>query len=412
MNDGIVNCLKYIDSYWDKIICQPAQSKKTPHGISLPHAYITPNQDRSPYLFYWDSHFMFKGLIGTKRETVTKDVVENFAYLFRSFGLIPNLNAQYALDRSQPPFLSSMILDAYRVFNDKKWLKEMTDIAKEEYKNVWLDKKGVYHHSVKGSVLSRYGDCDLGYPLTSELESGWDFTTRFYGRCDEFLPVDLNSYLYKYERDFVYVAEIFKNHKEASFWKRKAQKRTREIIKLMWDEEEGFFFDFNYFTRKRSEFLSLAGFTPLWAGLATKDQAKRMVKKLPEFETPYGLAITSKSSLIGKINLAKIPNVCLPAIKPLLEPKQWDWPNIWAPLEYLTVVGLLNYGFLEDARQIMKKSIAAQTKVFQTYQTLFERIDGETGGKPKSYQYPLQTGFGWTNAVFYRYVKILEKIKN
>src|SRR5205823_607272 len=112
---------------------------------------------------------------------------------------------------------------------------------------------------------------------------------------------------------------------------------------------------------------SLAGFTPLWAGLATRAQAKVMVKKLPLFETQYGLTITSKGSLPPKLDLSKVPGRYRLTLEGILKPKQWDYPNIWSPLEYLTVMGLINYGFKKEARRIMEKSVRAHAALFRKY---------------------------------------------
>jgi len=85
-------------------------------------------------------------------------------------------------------------------------------------------------------------------------------------------------------------------------------------------------------------------------------------------------------------------------------------PNIWPPLEYLTVVGLLKYGYIKDATRIMKKSLAAQSKIFKKYGTFFEKFNGVTGEAAKSFHYENQSGFGWTNAAFYRYAQLLDAI--
>ncbi|MFH1295470.1 MAG: trehalase family glycosidase, partial [bacterium] len=178
----------------------------------------------------------------------------------------------------------------------------------------------------------------------------------------------------------------------------------------MWNEKSGFYYDFGYKHKRQSEFLSLAGFTPLWAGLATFKQAEQMLKVLPAFETKYGLTITDKGSLAPQIDLTNVPERHRIAINTILKPKQWDYPNIWPPLEYLTVIGLLRYGFTEDAKRIMKKSIKTHARLFRKYGTFFEKINGATGDKAKNYHYPTQTGFGWTNAIFFRYIKILEDL--
>ena len=429
-------CLEYINSYWKRIIRKPQKQKIHHNFLKIPYHFITPNDKKFSYIFYWDSFFIFRGLMGTKYEWVMKEMVENFVYLFDKYAIIPNFNSHASIGRSQPPFLTSMILDVYKTFNNGnrshsrmraignlilkpasafghlKWLKEKMETARKEYDHVW-NNSDLYNHFVEKYELNRYGDRDIGYAHSSELESGWDFTSRFYNRCNDFLPVDLNCYLYKYEKDFELTANILDDKKAEFFWEEKAEKRKKMINKTMWNEDEGFYFDFNYKNGKQSDFLSLAGFVPMYEGIATFEQAKEMVKKLKEFETEYGLTITSEKSLSPRINLKKIPIRYRTAIIDVVKPKQWDWPNIWPPLEYLTVIGLLKYGFIEDAKRIMKNSLDAHTKIFKEYGTFFERIDGKNGNRPnKDFHYSMQSGFGWTNAIFYRYVKLLQAIEN
>lgn len=423
------DCLEYIDSYWDKVTHKPEKKVINKHVITIPHTYISPNTKwvgKFGYMFYWDTFFMFRGLIGTKREWILQEMVNNFIYLFNKYGIIPNFNGPVSMGRSQPPFLSSMILDTYNgyYFNalrkgklhkmffelkpHKQWLKKAVEIAKYEYHQVWIDQDRLYNHSVKGYELARYGDRDIGYAHSSELESGWDFTSRFYSRCDEFFPIDLNVFLYKYERDFAKIAFHLGDKAEEEKWKKIAAKRKVEINKYLWDEKKGFFYDYCYTNQRISDFLSLASFTPLWAGLATKEQAAQMVKKLHIFETDYGLVITAKQSLAPKVDLSAIPIRYRAALESILKPKQWDYPNIWPPLEYLTVIGLLKYGYVEDAKRIMEKSVKAHAAIFRKYNTFMEKIHGETGDRANTFHYELQEGFGWTNAVFYRYIHLLD----
>ena len=401
------DCLEYIDSFWDRVIVKPrkrdllmnlilnkAQKKMHKNIINIPHPFIVPNDKKFTHVFYWDTFFIFRGLIRTKREWLLKAMVDNFVYLYDKYGIIPNFNSPASTGRSQPPFFSSMILDTYngpyfkylslnrlaRPFFDldthKSWLRKAVEVAKREYWNVWTDPEGYYNHRVKGFELKRYGDRDIGYAHSSEVESGWDFTSRFYNRCSEFLPIDLSVYLFKYERDFAKIANHLGDIEEENFWKQRALNRKKQINKYMWNEKKGFFFDYGYKHKRQSAFLSLAGFTPLWAGLATQAQAAKIVKKLPVFETEHGLVITAKKSLAPKISLSKIPMRYRPAIEKILKPKQWDYPNIWPPLEYLTVVGLLKYRYVEDAVRIMKKSLETQAGIFRKYGTFFEKIGG------------------------------------
>ncbi len=426
------DCLEYIDNYWQSVIRKSSLSSKNytternPTTLILPYDYVTPNNKKFNYIFYWDTFFMFKGLIGTKYEKVMDKMMRNFSYLFEIYDIIPNFNALAGLGRSQPPFLSSMLLDTYiknregqgilknlhKFFNpiDKKRLGKMFEFAKKEYQEVWIDKENAFNHHVNGYGLSRYGDRDIGYAHSSELESGWDFTSRFYSKCNYFLPIDLNVYLYKYEQDFAYISEVFHSQKEHHFWHDKASNRKDEINRLMWDEKNGFYFDYSWYHDKRSDFLSLAGFTPLWAGMADYSQAEMMLEKLDEFETESGLTITAKKSHTKTVDLSKIPTWYQPAVNEIIQPKQWDYPNIWPPLEYLTVIGLLKYGFKNEAVRIMKNSVNLHANLYRKYKTFFEKINSETKTPGNNFEYENQEGFGWTNAVFYRYIHILDAL--
>lgn len=426
-SDQYKDCLTFVDGFWKKLIHDPKESQGDPHVIPLPNTFLSPNAKEQMHwknsMFYWDSFFMFRGLIGTNKDWVIPDVVDNFVYLFNTFGIIPNASVWAFLGHSQPPFFSSMVFDAYYAMQRapgvsvygkspyiRRWLKSRMKVVKDEYWNVWEDTK-TYTHGVEKFGLSRYGDRDVGYALTSERESGWDFTTRFYNRCHDFLPADLNSFLHKYEKDFAKTANILGDREDEEYWEDRAHKRHKAMKKYMWNEKEGFFFDYDYKYDAQGKFYSLAGFVPLWAKLATYEEAKRAKEKLSLFETPYGLTITAKTSMPEHLRFDHVPEALRISIEELLEPKQWDYPNIWPPLEYLTVIGLLRYGFVDDAQRIMEKSVKANDHVFKKYGYLLEKLDATTGEKPKDYWYAAQLGFGWTNAVFYRFVKILDLIE-
>src|SRR3989344_7774632 len=72
------DCLKYIDSYWRRIIRRPAKQKIHHNFLKIPHHFVTPNDKKFSYIFYWDSFFIFRGLMGTKKEWIMKEMVENF----------------------------------------------------------------------------------------------------------------------------------------------------------------------------------------------------------------------------------------------------------------------------------------------------------------------------------------------
>ncbi|MDE2589609.1 MAG: hypothetical protein KGL95_08095, partial [Patescibacteria group bacterium] len=370
---SLQSCLSYIDSYWNKIILKPKHFRKgrqiveqvlfipkeiidNKQVISVPYTCIVPNLEKFSHIFYWDTYFMFRGILGTRYEWVIPSMVENFIYLFKKYQIIPNLTHAESLGRSQPPFLSSMILDAYGVIlrskkltahiqklivTPREWLMERMTYAQQEYITVWQNAAG-YNHFVPEYKLNRYGNTDVGYAQDSEQESGWDMTSRFYNRCNQFLPIDLNCFLYKYERDFSHVAQLLNQKRHTSRWDETAKFRADRINNLMWNDSLGFYMDYDYVHKKQSEFMSLAGFIPLWAGIASFEQAKRMKTHLKRFETAYGLTITDKASLLPReITFENLPKPYQTTVTEAFQHKQWDYPHIWPPLEYLTVVGLL-----------------------------------------------------------------------
>lgn len=440
----IQQALDYIDSFWDKIVLKPKKHRlrhkvieavllrsvhKDYHEIAIPYTCVVPNTGKYKYVFYWDTYFIFQGLKNTRYSWVIPSMVQNFLYLFEKYHIIPNLSHPEALGRSQPPLLTSMIFDAYEVMRDTKklstrvkrilisrklWLEKAIKIAQAEYEDVWQsdivpDHKH-YNHRVAEYDLNVYGSRDVPYPQTAEQESGWDMTSRFYNRCNEFLPVDLNTFLYKYEMDFAKAAQILGNQQEENMWLQKAEDRKKRINEFLWSDEKGFFYDYDHVHRMPSEFLSLAGFVPLWAGMATPQQAEKCAAKLPLFETNFGLSISDKASLPEELDLSQFAKPLQITLTNILRQKQWDYPNIWPPLEYITVMGLIRYGFTKDAKRIMEKSLAAHIKAFEKYGAMLEKLDGLTGDMPGTYWYPTQLGFGWTNAIFKVYTELLGQI--
>jgi alpha,alpha-trehalase len=374
--------LKYIKKAWSKPLYFPRTMKKT---IGLPKPFISPNRkafDRDQ--FYWDSYFIILGLVRLGKTGVAKGMVENLAYLYSKFGIIPSRNRYYNLGISQPPFLTSMAFEVYNETGDKKWLKKIMLTAEKELKEYWKERESPDHHLVTLN-LSRYCDHYVTHE-TAEQESGWDLTSRFKHACMNYLPADLNSCLYRYETDLERAFTILKDEKKAKKYAKLSKKRKKEMNELLWSERRGFYFDYNYVKQKRSKFYSLAGFYPMWAGLAEREMAKKMVKKLRLFESRYGLANTQKTGLSK-------------------EYRQWDYPNGWPNQQWIVAEGLKNYGYAEDAKRIAEKWLALNTKVFLETGKMWEKYDVVSGEIGKSGRYETQSGFGWTNGVFVAFLK-------
>lgn len=389
------DCLQYIEEYWDRITVYHPEDQKT--LIGLPHPFVIANHRMFQEMYYWDSFFIAVGLVGTGRSQQVVNTTENCLYMLRRFGRIPNTSRFYHLSRSQPPFLSRLILMSYSLLREhqgvheaRDWLVETTRTAQEEYWNVWRGKNFPDEREVYRG-LSRYYDIDIWH-MAAEAESGWDMTPRFFDRCLDFLPIDLNCLLYRYETDFALICEVLNASSEAKQWKKRAKERKQTINELMWNDEKGMFFDFDYVHEVQSSFRSMAGFFSMYTELASKSQAARMVKDwLPFFEKPHGI-VTTEEWYAGENEFGR----------------QWAWPNGWAPLNYITVKGLYNYGYIDDAKRLALKWLNTVNTVFKEEGRNFEKYNVIDGGRSVPDRYPDQPGFGWTNSIFLTFFRFLQ----
>ncbi|HEY6541841.1 MAG TPA: trehalase family glycosidase, partial [Ktedonobacteraceae bacterium] len=227
---------------------------------------------------------------------------------------------------------------------------------------------------------------------TAEDESGWDTTSRFSDHCLDLLPIDLNVCLYKYETDLAAFYHELKQKKKELYYLQQAEKRKHTINTLMWQEDQGFFFDYNYKKKQPSSFYSLAGFYPLWAKMASQEQAEQLRSKLSFFECEGGLVTSQKKDLR----------------KPQ---RQWDYPNGWANLQWIVIQGLVNYGYTEDATRIARKWLCLNEKLFAETGKLWEKYDVVKCAIGRSGHYKTQPGFGWTNMIYIKLHNLLSTLE-
>ncbi|HTE22023.1 MAG TPA: trehalase family glycosidase [Candidatus Limnocylindria bacterium] len=392
----VKSALDYIAAYWHKV--ERYHPKDDESLVGLPKPFLVPSYEAGHEfdyneLYYWDSYFMVQGMLDEEHKELVMGILEDLVYLFERFKIIPNASRLYLTSRSQPPFLTSFIWDVYEAYNlDKKWLGKMLKVAEAEYNTVWMGTRKPNARQVyKG--LSRYYDFNYLHDI-AETESGWDMTTRFSRKALNFVPVDLNALLYKYEMDFARYYRLVDNKHAAAKWEAAAKYRKTVMNGLMWSNLRGIYFDYNYAKERRGTVSSLATYYPLWAGMVDKKQADQLVKALRRFEHRGGLATTDTQALNQMV-----PGV----VSPGALPTQWAYPNGWAPLHYIVIKGLQRYGYDEDARRIALKWLKTNLDWFNKHGVFLEKYNVVSPGKPPAKGvYPSQTGFGWTNAVFER----------
>ena len=214
-------------------------------------------------------------------------------------------------------------------------------------------------------------------------ESGFDTSFRFgpfSGSTADYAPICLNSLLYKYERDMEHFATLLGRPADAAQWNKRASARREAINKYLWDASTGMFYDYNFVTKQRSTYNYATAYYPLWAGLASPQQAAALQRHLSIFEHSGGLAMSDDTS-----------------------GTQWDLPYGWAPANWLAVKGLAQYGFKEDADRIASKFNATVLQNFLLDNTIREKynvVEGSANIAVATGYKSNVVGFGWTNGVY------------
>ncbi len=377
--------IHFIAAKWPTVIRNNPVDNKT--LIGLPHSYVVPTADdiggfTFDEMFYWDSFFMSLGLLHYPHlRYLIVDMTKNLAFLFQKFGMIPNGSRFYFTSRSQPPFFTQMIKLAHQILVEEgdpsaaDFLRQMTELAEQEHNNVWLGTGGGHLRLVYAG-LSRYFDINVADALVV-AESGWDQCPRCdFHRWRFHLPVCLNSILYKREIDLAEAWQTLGEEGRAHGWRESANVRKETINRLMWNSERSFFADYDYQRQRRNPMPSLAMFYPMWAGLATQQQAQCMVETwLPQFEQPGGLATTVKPK----------------------EGAQWAYPNGWAPLQMLVTDALDAYGFRNHAERIRIRWLNTCATTLAATGKMWEKLNVvECNHHADGGLYGQLPGFGWT----------------
>jgi alpha,alpha-trehalase len=387
----VAEARRYIDKYWKKIT--RFNPKDDGSLVGLPHPYLVPSYAKGhefdyDEMFYWDSYFMVQSILDAEHKELVMGMLDNLIFMFNRFKIIPNSSQLYMTSRSQPPLLTSLIFDVYDAYKlSDKWLAKNIEVAQQEYEIVWMGTRKPNARQVyKG--LNRYYDYNYLHEI-AETESGWDMTPRFSRKCMNYLPVDLNALLYKYETDFARAASILANKREEKKWLAAANARKHTMEELMWSPSRQFYYDYNHVKESRGSVASLAPYYMLWAGMLDEQKAKKLVNALKKFEHRGGLA-TTDALQVGQLVPGSLP-------------MQWAYPNGWAPLHYLVIRGLQRYGYEEAAARVANKWLKNNLNWFKKHGIFLEKYNVVQPDKPPlKGVYPSQTGFGWTNAVFER----------
>jgi Neutral trehalase len=411
----------HIDALWDVLSRRPDEHPKSSSLLPLPEPYVVPG-GRFCEIYYWDTYFTVLGLAASGRRDLMHGMADNFAYLIETYGHIPNGNRTYYLGRSQPP-LFACIVELFEQHDIRRAEHYLPMLHKEHA--YWMSdaahvQRGEAHGPVvrfeDGSLLNRYwDDRDTARPqsyrediLLAERSGrpphevfrdtragaacGWDFSSRWFDdpqdmatiRTTQILPVDLNCFLYKLESVIAELHEQKGDAATAGEFREHAAARRQAIERVFWNEAQQTYLDYDWQRKAPRERINAATVTPLFCGLASETQARAVAKCVRE-------------QLLDKGGLATT----------LIENgQQWDRPNGWAPLQWIAIVGLKNYGEDALADEIATRWLNTVASVYRASSKFVEKYDVASAKPGGGGEYALQDGFGWTNGVTRRLLQM------
>ncbi|MHC3815134.1 alpha,alpha-trehalase [Streptomyces sp. NBC_00341] len=379
-----------VRQWWDEdlVTADESEVRADPNALYLPEPYASGGGRVGPpwyrSMFAWDTWFSNLALLVHERTDLVRAHVVNYVSMVERFGFMPNANQVALRTRSQTPVFPDGILRLVRATGDTALLHRAYAAMVTEYTGYWCAE----HHRTPSGLATNadLGDPQLDPRLAAEAETGLDWTPLYDGDVRRVAPLLTNCALVRYAEVLAECAALLGKEADAAEWRARAQERAALIRELCWDEEEGFFFDYDHVAGRRLPHWSLCGFWPLWAGVATPEQARRAATALDRFRTPYGLTTTDRA---------------LPSPHPGMADGdvQWMHPAGWAPLIIMTAWGLDRYGLAERAREASEGFVALMVRHFEETGELYEKYNVVSGGLAlPNERYGTIRLHGWTSA--------------
>ncbi|VVS98746.1 Cytoplasmic trehalase [Sphingomonas sp. EC-HK361] len=394
----------HIRALWPVLTRAAIRAEPGSSALALPRPFVVPG-GRFREIYYWDSYFTMLGLQADGRQDLIEGMIDDFVSLVERYGHVPNGARTYYVSRSQPPFLYLMM--GLSRTNDPAVKARRLAALKREHE-FWTSAARTTRLP-DGSALAHYGDArstprdeswredvetargssrpvaEVQNALRAGAESGWDFSSRWFadGRrlatidTPHIVPADLNALLYGQERAIATMSRKAGDTSTAARFDTLAVTRAKAVERWLWDAKGARYGDFDTKRRTLRPGLTAASAYPLFTGLASTAHAKAAAETIGRrLIAPGGV----RTSLV-------------------VTGQQWDRPNGWAPLQWVTIAGLRRAGRDDLARRAATRFLATVEREYQASGKLLEKYDVEESRPGGGGEYPTQDGFGWTNGV-------------
>ena len=425
-----------------------------PGLLYLKNNYVVPG-GRFNEMYGWDSYFIIRGLLRDGRLDLARGMVDNFFFEIEHYGAVLNANRTYYLTRSQPPFLSSMVMavhDAQKAAgkDDRAWLETAYEYVKRDH-DMWTR----VPHLAGNTGLSRYYDFGDGPALealqdendiyrqvatyfllnpssprnlaeesddTSTKAPGSSYAVRVCNKgsessCEPSRYIRLKADYYKGDRSmresgfdvsFRFGAYGAATHHFAPVCLNsllfKTEKDLEEMSRILGKETESTQWAKLAEARKQSiqKYLwdEQRG---LFFDYNFDDRQRSTYRYATTFYPLWaGLATDAQARAI-MTNLGQFEKPGGIAMSLQETKAQWDYPFGWGPIQLLAVEGMRRYGHNVEADRVSVEFLSMVMEDYHRDGTIREKYDVVTRSSETNVKagYAANViGFGWTNAAF------------
>ena len=352
--------------------------------LPLPHPYVSAGGSEAifPEMFGWDTHFINTGLLAHGELDQVERHVRNHLTMIERYGMVLNGNRSYYLTRSQPPLLAESARRLLEQRFDPDLARLVTQWCAVEYGTYWC---ADHHMTPVGLATNRdLGDVRERIELSSECETGLDFTPQFGGDVRRCTPLITNSCLVQAAGALAWVSRRLGDEQEAHRWEAERSRRATLIDELCWDEQVGLYREYDFVAGAMVPVATISTLWPLWAGVPDADRAARVVAGLGRFRHPFGVTSTDRP---------------YPSPHPEWDHLQWQFPAGWPPEQLMTSEALRRYGFEQEARALAVSWLRVQVGAWERTGRLWEKYNVVEGHVELPLERYRSVGLhGWSSA--------------
>ncbi len=335
---------------------------ESPQGL-IPCRWTTP--DRWPHrnMWLWDSAFHAIGLLHLDLAMAEEAILAKVAmlgedgYLAHMSGPTPDL---FSKDCTQPPILGWAAERVFAVTGRREFAAQLVEPLQR-----YLAWNRTHRAAPGDGELLGWRVGTNNDPIRGARggESGWDNSPRF-DRCTGLAAVDFSCQAQRELEAVAHFAEVVGQRDVAAVHRDQAAALAGRINARLWHTERGFYFDRDQ-DGAWIPVLAGSGFTPLWSGTASAEQAATLVRHLNDERT----------------FARPLPVPSLAASEPTCCDDMWRGPT-WLNYDLLIAEGLRRYGYRDEAALIRERLLAEVARWYRADGTLYEYYDAEATVSP------------------------------